>query len=47
MTLEDVSQENSLIHQEHTYFSMLSSLYKKAQNFQEAWHHKDPEEHEV
>ena len=26
---------------------MLSSSYGKQQNFQEAWHHKDPEEREV
>ena len=39
-----MSQENSLLHQEQTYFSVLSSAYSEPQNFQEAWHHKDQEE---
>ena len=42
MTIEDMSQEKSLIHQEHAYFIMLSSVYVKSQYFQEAWHHEDP-----
>ena len=46
MTLEDTSQEKSLIQQEHTYFSVLLSEYREPHNFQEAWHHKYPEERE-
>ena len=46
MTLVDTSQEKALIHQEHAYFSVLLSEYGKQQNFQEAWHLKDPEEYE-
>ena len=40
MTLEETSQENSLIHQEHTYFSAMLSKYDEPQIFLEAWHHK-------
>ena len=47
MVLEDMSQEKSLIQQEYNYFTVLSSEYGELQNFQEYWHHKDPEEHEV
>ena len=45
MTLENTSQEKELIHQEHTYFSVLQLEYGEPHNFQEAWHHKDPESH--
>ena len=44
MTLYCASQEKALIHQEHTYFSVLSSAFNKPQNFQESWHQKHPEE---
>ena len=40
MMLEETSQENSLIHQEHTYFSLMLSEYGEPQNFLEAWNHK-------
>ena len=43
MTIEE---DKALIHQEHSYFSVLSSEYGKPQNFQEAWNHKYPEERE-
>ena len=43
MTLEETPQENALIHQEHTYVSVMSSKYREPNNFQEAWHHKDIE----
>ena len=46
MTLEDTSQEKSLIQQEHAYFSVLLSEYVKPHHFQKAWHHKYSEERE-
>ena len=46
LLLEYMLQEKSNIHQEHTYFSVLSLAYSKPQNSQEVWHHKYPEEHE-
>ena len=46
MTIEDESQKKALIHQEHAYFSVMLSEYRKPQNFQEAWHYKDSEEYE-
>ena len=33
-TIEDMLQEKALIHQEHTYFSVMLSEYGKPQNFQ-------------
>ena len=44
MTLEDASQEKALIHQEHTYFIVLSTENVKLHIFQEVWYHKYPEE---
>ena len=41
MTLEETSQEDSLIPQEHTYACVMLSEYGKPKNFLEAWHHKD------
>ena len=38
ITLEYTSEEKSLIHQEHAYFSVLSLEYGEPQNFQELWH---------
>ena len=46
MTLEYTSQEKSLIHQYHAYFSVLFSAYIKPQNFREAWHTEDTKDHE-
>ena len=47
MAPEDASQLKALIHQNHTYFSVLLSAYSESYNFQESWHHEDPEEHEI
>ena len=47
MIIEDTSQEKSLIHQEHGYFSAMLSEYGETQNFKEAWHTEDPEKREV
>ena len=33
-------EEKALIHQYHSYFSVMLSEYGKPQTFQEAWHHK-------
>ena len=44
MTIKDMSQEKSLIHQEHTYFSALLSEYGEPQNLQVVWNHKYTEE---
>ena len=46
MTLEDMSQEKSLIHQEHAYFSVLFPKYVKPHSFQKVRYHKDQEERE-
>ena len=46
MKVEDTSKEKTIIHELQTYFSVLSSKYGEPHNFQEAWHHKDPEESE-
>ena len=45
--LEVTSQEKIIIHQEHDYFSIMSSAYVEPHNFQVAWNHKYSEEHEV
>ena len=45
MTLEDMSQEKSLIHQEYAYFSVLLTECVKQHSFQKALHHKDSEKH--
>ena len=39
MTLEYTSQEKSLIHQYHAYFSVLLSAHGELCNFQEVWYH--------
>ena len=44
MTLEYMSQENTLIHQEHAYSSVLLSAYGKSNNVEDAWYHEDTEE---
>ena len=40
VALDERSQEMALIHQEHTYFSVLLSEYEEPNKFQESWHHK-------
>ena len=37
-------KKTALIHQKHAYFSVLPSSYGGSHNFQDAWHHEDPEE---
>ena len=44
--LEETSQERALIHQEHSYCSVLLSEYGKPQTFKESWHYKDSVERE-
>ena len=43
MILVVMSEEKALICQDQDYFSVLSSVYGKPHNFQEACHNKHPE----
>ena len=43
--LEDTWQEMEHINQYHANFNVMYSSYSKPQDFQEEWHHEDPEEH--
>ena len=43
IVLESTSEEKFLMHQEHAYFTVLSSAYCETHTFREAFHQKYPE----